>query len=131
MKKIVRRVPAHTVRSFQCEVCGTKYRSAKQAIECESRTKEKKAFRVGDRVLAIEARFCNKNSSFSYMAIGKIVKIEGPVLPDQEYERKWLGGDSKRLNSHVYKYWLSFKCPHCNEKRKHPYYGPELRSKKF
>src|SRR3989344_4816404 len=113
MKKITRRVPAHTVHSFQCEVCKTKYRTEKQAQECESRTKEMKIFWVG------------------YMAIGKIVKIEGPVLPDYEYECKWLGGDPKRLNSHVYEYWLSFKCPHCGEKRKHPYYGPELRSKRF
>ena len=131
MKKIVTRVPAHTVRLFQCEVCETKYHSAKQAEKCEERLKEKKAFRVGDRALAIEARFCGKNSSFSYMAIGKIVRIEGPVLPDYEYERKWLGGDLKRMSSHVYKYWLSFKCPHCKEKRLHPYYGPELRSKKY
>lgn len=48
MKQLVRRVPAHTVRSFQCEVCGTKYSTKNQALTCEARIKEEQVFKEGD-----------------------------------------------------------------------------------
>ena len=130
MKQIVRRVLAHTTRSFQCEICGTKYRTTKQAKKCESRRLEIKEFNRGDLVKNREQRICNVVDK-QYHFIGTIIGVLGPNLPDYEYESKWLGGKTDRLNGHVYQYEVLYVCPECNDSKTTLYYGPELKSVKL
>ncbi len=128
MKKIVKEIPARTSVTFQCEICKTKYRSEKKAEECEERVLEEKLFKVGDKVIIIPARVCDKvgsKSSFgkSFWPKATVVKILGPTLPDYEYEVKWLG--SRGLNSHVYQYEVEYSCL-CGRKRGDLVYTPEI-----
>ena len=126
MKKITRRVPAHTNRSFQCEICKTKYRTAKQALECEARIKEKKVFKIGDVVRGYECHVCShEGADRNFLPEGKIVKILGPMVPDYEYEVKWLDGRPERINGHVYLYEVIYKCL-CGKPRGCQYRNPEI-----
>ncbi len=129
MKKIVKEIPAMTSVSYQCEVCKTKYRSEKQAKECEERILEEKLFKVGDKIIIIPARTCDQVGST--WAFGKpfwpkatVVKVLGPMLPDYEYEVKWLG--SRGLDNHVYQYEVKYNCL-CGDKRGDLLYTPEMR----
>ena len=120
MKQVVQRKTF-----YMCSVCGTKYPNKKTAARCEKRTREKKAFVIGDKVRNIEPRICGLMGEV-YVFSGRVVKILGPKPSDYEYEVKWLGGKEKRVNGHVYLYEIEFKCPHCKEKRNEYYYAPEL-----
>ena len=111
---------------FVCSKCRTKYSSKKEATRCEKRIREKKAFCVGDAIQNIEPRTCQIKQR-DYIFFGKIVRITGPKPSDYEYEVKWLGGKSERINGHVFHYDVEFNCPHCGEKRQGWYYAPELR----
>ncbi len=111
---------------YICSKCRTQYSSKKNASRCEKRIREEKFFCVGDMVQNIEPRTCqlkNKNYIFS----GKIIKILGPIPSDYEYEAKWLGGKSERLNAHVFVYQVKFLCPHCKKTKETRYYTPELK----
>ncbi len=126
MKTIVRRVPAHTIRSFQCEVCRAKYRTAKQALKCKARIKEKQVFKVGDFVKGYEPHVCShKGRDRNFLTEGMVIKILGPMCPDYEYEVKWLGGKTERLNGHVYLYEVEYLCL-CGKSRKYLYRAPEI-----
>ena len=127
MKTIRRRIPARTNVSYQCWVCGTKYRSKKSAQKCEARTLEIREFSEGYWVRAKEKRHCGLTGK-SYICEGIIVDVLGPMLPDEEYENKWLGGKTERLNGHVYQYEVQFICPCCNKLKRAFYYGPGLQS---
>lgn len=124
MKKIIQ-----TITWYQCDICKTKYEKASDAEKCEARTLEEKKFKVGDLVQAIEKRQClSSEGSKEYICKGKIVKIIGPMAPDEEYEIKWL--NSERLNNHVWEYEIEYICPHCGEKKGARYYAPEIRKTK-
>ncbi len=126
MKKVVRQVPAHTARSFQCEVCGHRYHTQNQALRCEVRIKEKKVFNKGDLVKGIERHVCDHWSGDKYFQpIGKITKILGPMRPDYEYETKWLGGKPERINGHIYLYEVTYLC-WCGKTRSYLYRTPEI-----
>jgi len=123
MKKIVKKVPAHTVVSYQCEVCKTKHRTKRKAEECEARTLEKQKFALRQEVRSVELRFCGGGRT--YRAQGKVVRVFSE-LPDTEYEAKWLGGTRERLGSHVRRYEVEFVCPYCENTQNALYYAPEL-----
>lgn len=126
MKKIVRRIPAHTVRLFQCEVCGTKYRTEKQAKQCEARKNEKKVFKKGDLVKVIESYVCSHGRREKiFQPKGVVVSVIGPMPSDYEYEKKWLGEKPERLNGHVYVYEVLYQCV-CGSMRGQVYRTPEL-----
>lgn len=122
MKKFVKKIIL-----YQCSICKTKYSKASEAKKCETRILEEKKFKIGDLVENIEPRICCGMDDRPYKFKGKIVKIIGPLPPDEEYEIKWLGGDSKRLNSHVWQYEVEYICPRCKEKKSHRYYTPEIK----
>lgn len=126
MKQIVRRVLAHTTRSFQCEVCGTKYSTKKQALKCENRTKENKIFKKGDVVRGLEYYLCDHGKKESkFLPEGRVAVVIGPTLPEYEYEIKWLGGKAERINGHIYLYDVTFKCL-CGKVRSDLFRTPEL-----
>lgn len=118
MKKIVR-----IETTFPCSVCKTEYHKRRDAKECKKRKLEKIKFKIGDLVFAHEPRQCN---SKTYKVRGKVVKILGPQASDEEYEAKWLGELSERLNSHVFQYEVKYTCPICKEKKSMVYYAPEI-----
>ncbi len=127
MKKIVKKIPARTSVTYQCETCKTKYRTAEKAKECENRILEEKIFKIGDEIIIIPARACS-NGRFNWKSFwpkATVVKILGPMLPDYEYEVKWL--DSRGLNSHVYQYEVEYAC-FCRreDKRGDLLYAPEM-----
>ncbi len=130
MKKIVT-VQKRTV-SYQCEVCGTKYRSKTAAKRCEKRKLEEKLFKIGDYVQVTPWQVCNKPGKRDkyYPPKGKIVYIHRPQLPDDEYENKWLGflkDHGERMNFHVRLYRIRFKCPLCGREHEREFYAPELK----
>ena len=122
MKKIVKKITL-----YQCPICKTKYSNASDAKKCEARILEEKKFKIGDPVTNIEPRQCWNRDKRQYKFKGTIVQILGPLLPGEEYENKWLGGNSERLNSHVWQYEVEYICPRCQEKEMHRYYAPEIK----
>lgn len=126
MKVTRRRIPARTVISYQCETCGTKYRTAEQALKCEARIKEKQVFKRGDFFRAYERHVCNhKGRDKEFLPGGMVIKVLGPMLPDYEYEVKWLGSRPERLNGHVYQYEVEYQCS-CGRPRFTLYWTPEI-----
>ncbi|MBI3632839.1 MAG: hypothetical protein HY226_00950 [Candidatus Vogelbacteria bacterium] len=114
---------------YQCEVCKTEYKKEADAKSCEKMLIKEEPFKVGDQVQNVEPRQCNVNGKI-YFFKGRVIKVVGPMPFDEEYERKWLGADPTRLNSHVYAYQVEFRCPHCrgqNAKQSAQYYSPELK----
>ncbi len=126
MKKIVKNIPAKVSISYQCKTCKTKYRTVTAAKKCEARILEKREFKVGDAVYPIQKRHCQVVSQ-AYRPKGKIIKIFGPMLPDYEYETKWLGGKTERLNGHIFQYEVKHICPCHNEKYTCLYFTPEIK----
>lgn len=122
MKKIIEK----TVW-YQCSVCKTKYSKASEARECEAKILEEKKFKAGDLVTNIEPRTCWSSDKRPYVFKGEVIKIIGPLPSDEEYELKWLGGNPKRLDGHVWEYEIKYICPRCHEKTSHRYYTPELK----
>lgn len=122
MKKIVGIIPKRTVVMYQCDKCKTKYRSSSRARKCELMPVEKKLFRVGDLVSWRELRTCVLGKN--YRLRGKVVKILGPGLPDEDYNIKWLQGKLRDL--HVFRYEVDWKCPFCRESQSGLFYGMEL-----
>jgi len=120
--KTVRKV----VTSYHCNICNTKYTTPKKAAQCDARGREAPVASIGDRVRINEKRGCAYDWNKKYVAEGVITKISGPLPPDYEYEVKWLGGSSQRLNSHVLEYLVTYTCPHCQQVREHPVYAPEF-----
>lgn len=125
MRTITRRIPAVTIKLYQCEICKTKYRSKAKALKCNSLGIENNpSLKLGDRVMWREQRFCQNRQKHYWMS-GKIVRILGLTLADEEYNAKWLGGSLSNL--HVRMYQVRWTCPHCNEKREGRFYSPELK----
>ena len=124
VRTITRKIPARTIRSYQCLVCKTKYRHKKLAEKCADRVLEKINFNIGDQVKINLYHICNIDEK-SFYPKGRVVKILGPMLPDEEYERKWFGGYSERLNSHIFQYEVAFYCV-CDMKRSGRYFLPEI-----
>lgn len=120
MRKITRQITL-----YQCSVCKTNYPKASEAKACENMPIEKLAFKIGDKVEAFEPRHCKNGPLFTFQ--GKIVKVSKPVLADEEYETKWLGGKKERLYSHIHEYKAKGICPHCGEIVTHIFYAPELK----
>ncbi len=130
MKVIRRRVPAKTVVSYQCEVCGTKYSNRSQAEKCERRTLEDRLvrFKKGNRIEVKVIHSCNHVGTGPqklFSPVGIVIKVIGPVLSDLEYEVKWLGGKPDRVNGHVFQYLVRFQCV-CGKTREGLFYLPEL-----
>lgn len=131
MRKITRRISAKVVTSYRCDVCKEKYDNPGFAKACEARKLEKKRFHLGQLVRAVMQRTCYgsiASGAKRYVAKGEVVKIHGPMLPDYDYEVRWLG--AKRTDWHVFRYEIMFTCPHCHETKTSLYYGPELRAVK-
>lgn len=119
--------------TYHCETCNTGYDKAKDAENCEKRTKERSHFKKGDAVTMISYKMvCNiVRPSCAFLATGKIVKITRLRLQDQEYANKWLSAltddITRRINKmHVRMYEVAFKCV-CGEKRFALVYAPELK----
>ncbi len=125
MKKLTKKIPARRVIRYQCEVCKVKYRTEKQAINCEKRKLEPRQFSLLQTVWFVEPRQCGNSL---YKAKCQVVKIIGPMLPDEDYENRHLGGNPARKNSHVFQYEVEFVCPFCSEKKRARYFTPELRA---
>lgn len=132
MRIIKVRIPAKTVRSYQCETCKTRYSSKTKARECEKRVLEIRRSAVGDRVSNIEPRTCGTvgKGNINYHFDGIIIKVVGPNPADYEYEVRWLGAQDDRVNGHIYQYEVRYVCPVCNKLRTALYYAPELKSLK-
>jgi hypothetical protein len=107
---------------YECEVCGTEYDSLQKATECEAMPVEQRWLKKGAFVQNLEPRSCGGDP---YRFTGKVTKVIGPKPFDYEYETKWLG--SRGLNTHVFEYRVSYKCPICGEKKGAQYYAPELK----
>lgn len=122
MKKIVKIIPERTTVMYQCKKCGTKYRSSKRAQKCKSMPVEKKLFCVGASVSWRELRTCVFGNN--YRLRGKVVKILGPKLLDEDYNIRWL--QSKLIGLHVFQYEVDWKCPFCRENQAGVFYGMEL-----
>lgn len=120
MREIVRKTVL-----YQCSICKTNHTNKRDAQKCESRTLEKKVFAVGDMVSNKEPRICSVRDKH-YTFKGRVVRIIGPMASDYEYETKWLGGKTERLNGHVFQYQIEFRCPHCKDTREERYFAPEL-----
>jgi rRNA maturation protein Nop10 len=120
MRKITKKITR-----YQCSICKTKYETASKAEKCENMPVEEPAFKIGDRVKAIEPRSCTNGKSYTMRGI--ITKISKSKPPDEEYEIKWLGGKKERLSSHVREYIVKYTCPRCGEIRTHMYFAPELK----
>ena len=123
MRTVIRKIPAKTTTSYQCSRCRTKYRSKAKALQCEAQITEEKVFKIGERVTWREPRHCQSYDK-SYKLDGKVRKILGPTLPDEEYNFKWLGG--RFSGKHIFMYEVSWRCPHCKEIQDGRYYSLEL-----
>jgi len=123
MKKITRRIPKRTVSNYQCEKCKIKYQSPKRALKCEAMPVEKKSFNVGDLVSWRELNTCSAYDK-NYRLTGRVKKIIGPILPNEEYNLKWLRGRLTGL--HVFRYEVYWKCPYCKKSNSGLFYGVEL-----
>lgn len=122
MKKITK-----TTTRYFCEVCNTKYRKESEAKACEARVIESSIFKIGDIVTNIEPRICSLSSPETpYSFEGKIIEIQGPQPADFDYEVRWLGGNTKRLNSHVFLCIVEYSCPVCKRTKSAAYYVPEI-----
>lgn len=126
MKTITKTIPKRTVTSYQCEKCKTRYGSPKKALKCEAMPVEKKYFKIGNLVSLRELNTCGTYGK-DYRLKGRIKKIIGPTLPDEEYNLKWLQNRLARL--HVFQYEVHWKCPYCNQPNSGLFYGMELISK--
>jgi len=123
MRKIIRRVV-----SYRCGICKTAYSSKAAAMKCEKRQVESKKFRLGENVTNIVERCCNPgdmSSKSKYYFVGKIIKIIGPSLPNEEM--RYLGGNAVvKQYCHVFQYEVAYTCPRCQHKKTALYYAWEL-----
>lgn len=122
MKKIVKKIPARTVISYQCKVCKTKYGTAERAEKCEARVLEEKRFKIGDTAYSLVKHECVA-SRRPYRPQGKVIRTMGPMIPDNEYEIY----NQKSGKFHIFKYEVEYICPKCNKKHSGLYSAPELR----
>lgn len=122
MKRITRK----TTR-YQCDRCKTTYKTRAEALKCDETPVEDKAFAIGDNVVCDQKRRCSTFFVHNryYSIAGKITGIQGPILPDEEYNNKWLGGVLAK--KHVYLYETSWICPRCRQECHGIFYGIELK----
>lgn len=122
MKVITRKIPARVSKIYQCQKCKNKYKSKARALKCEAQSIEQKLFRVGDAVTWREKRTCHNGKIYSLR--GRIESVRGPVVPDEEYNIKWLQGALS--GQHIFEYIVSWRCPHCSDELDNSFYGMEL-----
>lgn len=122
MKKIVKKTIL-----WRCSACGTDYKNKSFAEECRNRPVEQKKFKIGDRVALIAPRVCLAiKEDFRYKEYklkGRINKIFGPLMPDEEYWNKRFGG---LPDTHIFLYQVEHKCPKCGKEKKSVHFGTEL-----
>jgi hypothetical protein len=116
------KIPAHISTSYECEKCGRKYPSESRARKCESQPLEARKFKRKDLVSWREIKNCSTGRK--YFIKGTVWDIVGPVLPDEEYNIKWLKG--RLSGKHVYEYIVEWNCPFCMRNHEDRFYGPEL-----
>lgn len=122
MRTITKVLPRRIIRSYQCSICKTKYRTPKLAEACETMPVEPKKFKIGEKVRWRELKECHCGKV--HFPKGKITKIKGPLVADEEYNHKWLGGALSGM--HAYYYLVAWKCPRCKEPHDQFFYSPEL-----
>src|SRR3990172_422212 len=99
---------------YRCDVCKTEYLKKRAAQRCEASPVEDREFRRGDAVRAVERRSCFLCRPKTYIVRGKVSKVIGPVLMDEEYSKKWLNG--RGLGMHVFQYVVAFVKPCCKKR---------------
>jgi hypothetical protein len=111
---------------YQCEICRTRHGSKRAARACEAKPREKRAFRVGDRVRGRELRNCpmGQKAQCTYTVIGTVVRVVGPKPMDEDYSVRYLRGWGRDL--HVYQYEVGYLCPVCGKMKSFRYYAPEI-----
>jgi len=126
MRIIIRKIPARVSTIYKCKKCkiGGRYRSKAKALKCESQPIEPKIFRIGNHVQWREQYHCDRFGK-NYFPKGKVVRIFGPMLPDEEYNIKWL--QSKLSGKHVFQYEVEWLCPYCKDPKSNLFYSPELK----
>ena len=109
MKKIVKKIPAHTVVSYQCSVCKYVYDTEIEAKECEESLVEKKRFKRGDKVSGRRACAFSSDQFRMRKYVGVITKVK-LVSPSELHERQ-IGG-----SEHVYECYVTYTCSFCKKK---------------
>lgn len=88
---------------------------------------EQKKFKLGDRVISTEPRVCfsasEGNNLKEYRPKGKIVKIFGPFLPDEDY---WIKRFGELPDMYVFLYQVVHKCPKCGKIKETVHLGIDL-----
>lgn len=126
--RTIREVMPRRVRfTYVCKRCKARYRNKKRALECDSLPVEEKVFRVGDLVKWREQYHCDRRNK-NYFPQGRVVCILGPMLPDEEYNIKWL--QSRLSGKHVFQYEVKWPCPYCGKPSGSLFYSPELKKLK-
>ena len=123
MRTITRKIPARVSVKYQCKKCRSSYGSKERALKCEAQPIESKLFSIGDHVKWREQHhcgYCEKN----HFPKGKVVRIFGPMLPDEEYNNKWLQGEL--FGKHAFQYEVEWLCPYCKDPKSNLFYSPEL-----
>lgn len=123
MRVIKRKIPARVSVKYQCKKCKGRYGSKKNALKCEAQPIEAKLFHIGAAVTWREKRTCSAHDK-TYSLRGKVSKILGPMLVDEEYDIKWL--QRKLSGKHVFQYEVEWRCPYCHMKVEGLFYGMEL-----
>ncbi len=127
MRTITRKIPARTSIIYQCGKCKSRYKSKEKALKCEARPAEPKLFRLGDLVKWREQYHCDRYNK-NYFPKGRVVRVLGPMLPDEEYNIKWL--QNRLSGKHVFQYEVKWPCPYCGKPSGSLFYSPELKKLK-
>ena len=124
MKTIREVLPRRVRLTYVCKSCRTRYRNKKNALKCEAMPVEDKFFHVGDLVKWREQYHCDRYNK-NYFPKGRVARILGPMLPDEEYNIKWL--QSRLSGKHVFQYEVKWTCPYCGNSCGNLFYGMELK----
>ena len=127
MKTIREILPRRVRLTYVCKRCKTRYRNKKRALECDAKPIEEKLFHIGDLVKWREQYHCDRYNK-NYFPKGRVARILGPMLPDEEYNIKWL--QSRLSGKHVFQYEVKWICPYCNDPKSNLFYSPELKKTK-
>jgi DNA-directed RNA polymerase subunit RPC12/RpoP len=120
------RVIKEMITVYLCGVCWKDFDDENLAKACENRPLEKQKFFKGDVVKLVKPQHCcsNKGPKINEAVIEEILP---PECPDEEYERKHLGNDPKRLKMHVRVYQAGWHCSRCGSHVSGRFYTPELK----
>jgi Zn finger protein HypA/HybF involved in hydrogenase expression len=117
---------------YQCKKCKSKYRTKKEAEDCERMAVEKQVFKVGDKVTATMEQFKCAWCAKVFFPTGKITKAFVAKNKDytEEYVNKWLRNTlAQELlgKVHLRRYVMKYKCPKCGDAKNNLFYTAELR----